>query len=170
MSRNVVARGSWSSRATAAPEISIAWSSKSPRIRIPRSSAGNAVAVGFSGGAHVRVFLLGLRPRLERWGHAQGSSARFPKRTLAIGHDGRVIDLAAPGYQRSLITLPAAGDHRLPRSLLPYGYHAPVSGIGMGVDDLQERLPRHLKLRELRVLLAVAEQGSFRKAGDGCST
>ena len=35
----------------------------------------------------------------------------------------------------------------------------------MAVNDLQERLPRHLKLRELRVLLAVAEQGSFRKAG-----
>jgi DNA-binding transcriptional LysR family regulator len=34
----------------------------------------------------------------------------------------------------------------------------------MAADDLQERLPRHLKLRELRVLLAVAEQGSFRKA------
>jgi DNA-binding transcriptional LysR family regulator len=35
----------------------------------------------------------------------------------------------------------------------------------MPASDLQERLPRHLKLRELRVLLAVAEQGSFRKAG-----
>lgn len=35
----------------------------------------------------------------------------------------------------------------------------------MPVDELLERLPRHLKLRELRVLLAVAEQGSFRKAG-----
>lgn len=35
----------------------------------------------------------------------------------------------------------------------------------MAANDLQERLPRHLKLRELRVLLAVAEQGSFRKAG-----
>lgn len=35
----------------------------------------------------------------------------------------------------------------------------------MPVSDLLERLPRHLKLRELRVLLAVAEQGSFRKAG-----
>ncbi len=35
----------------------------------------------------------------------------------------------------------------------------------MAASDLRERLPRHLKLRELRVLLAVAEQGSFRKAG-----
>jgi len=35
----------------------------------------------------------------------------------------------------------------------------------MAARDLRERLPRHLKLRELRVLLAVAEQGSFRKAG-----
>ena len=34
----------------------------------------------------------------------------------------------------------------------------------MAASDLRERLPRHLKLRELRVLLAVAEQGSFRKA------
>jgi DNA-binding transcriptional LysR family regulator len=34
----------------------------------------------------------------------------------------------------------------------------------MAANDLQERLPRHLKLRELRVLLAVGEQGSFRKA------
>jgi DNA-binding transcriptional LysR family regulator len=39
-----------------------------------------------------------------------------------------------------------------------------IDGDGMAADDLQERLPRHLKLRELRVLLAVAEQGSFRKA------
>jgi len=35
----------------------------------------------------------------------------------------------------------------------------------MPATDLYEKLPRHLKLRELRVLLAVAEQGSFRKAG-----
>ena len=35
----------------------------------------------------------------------------------------------------------------------------------MTASDLRERLPRHLKMRELRVLLAVAEQGSFRKAG-----
>lgn len=35
----------------------------------------------------------------------------------------------------------------------------------MPATDLDEKLPRHLKLRELRVLLAVAEQGSFRKAG-----
>jgi len=35
----------------------------------------------------------------------------------------------------------------------------------MAASDLRERLPRHLKLRELRILLAVAEQGSFRKAG-----
>ena len=35
----------------------------------------------------------------------------------------------------------------------------------MPQDNLTERLPRHLKMRELRILLAVAEQGSFRKAG-----
>ena len=35
----------------------------------------------------------------------------------------------------------------------------------MTASDLRERLPRHLKMRELRVLLAVAQQGSFRKAG-----
>ncbi|MCX7890787.1 MAG: LysR family transcriptional regulator [Burkholderiales bacterium] len=35
----------------------------------------------------------------------------------------------------------------------------------MPVGDLAERLPRHLKLRQLRVLLAVAREGSFRKAG-----
>ena len=39
-----------------------------------------------------------------------------------------------------------------------------VEGDRMAANDLQDRLPRHLKLRELRVLLAVAEQGSFRKA------
>ncbi len=35
----------------------------------------------------------------------------------------------------------------------------------MASVDWQERLGRQVKLRELRVLLAVAEQGSFRKAG-----
>lgn len=34
----------------------------------------------------------------------------------------------------------------------------------MAASDLREKLPRHLKLQELRVLLAVAKQGSFRKA------
>lgn len=34
----------------------------------------------------------------------------------------------------------------------------------MAASALRERLPRHLKLQELRVLLAVANQGSFRKA------
>jgi DNA-binding transcriptional LysR family regulator len=35
----------------------------------------------------------------------------------------------------------------------------------MITSDLRDRLPRQVKLRELRVLVAVAEQGSFRKAG-----
>jgi DNA-binding transcriptional LysR family regulator len=34
-----------------------------------------------------------------------------------------------------------------------------------GEGDLERRLPREIKLRGLRVLLAVAKQGSFRKAG-----
>jgi len=34
----------------------------------------------------------------------------------------------------------------------------------MSTSPLHDRLPRHLKLRELRVLLTVAERGSFRKA------
>jgi DNA-binding transcriptional LysR family regulator len=35
----------------------------------------------------------------------------------------------------------------------------------MPTDKAWERIPRNLKMRELRVLLAVAEHGSFRKAG-----